>query len=151
MFSLLGLQPPHPSPSARFILDRTAFIFYCEDAEVNICFTSPPPLLVCQCMLINLFITRSLPSQEKTYETSLVAYDTVRHINVSSSGHVQAELSSPPFKSGPGLARRQSLGDGALRMTLELGARHAPRLHSTLRRRGLVRVFDAFSAKLLPY
>src|SRR6266566_5765042 len=82
-FVLNGSSNPPLNPANRFYLDRTSFLFNCED-EARIDFLLPTSLLI------------TFNHQDGKIEGMHVSYDSIRHVDISNSGTVVARLLSPP-------------------------------------------------------
>jgi hypothetical protein len=122
-FVLNGSSNLPRNPANRFYLDRTSFLFNCED-EARFYSVLPTPLLI------------TFDYQDGKIEGIHVPYDSIRHVDISNSGAVAAQLLSPP-------QLHESLqiisGDVAITMTVMIASKDVKHFIRTLRIRGMVR------------
>lgn len=112
-----------PNPANRFYLDRTSFLFNCED-EARIYPVLPTLLLI------------TSDHQDGKIEGMHVPYDSIRHVDISNSGTVAARLLSPPqFHEGVQII----FNDVAITMTVMIASEDVKHFIRTLRIRGMVR------------
>ncbi|KAI0303473.1 hypothetical protein B0F90DRAFT_1376604 [Multifurca ochricompacta] len=103
-FVLSGLSNLRLSPALRFYLDKTSILFNCEDEE------------------------------DGKIEGMHVPYDSMRYVDISSSGSVTAELLSPPLCHQP---LQIVSSEAAILMTIVLSLPDVGRFVKTLRIRGM--------------
>jgi hypothetical protein len=124
-FVLNGPSNPPLNPVNRFYLDRTSFLFNCED-EARISFLLPVPT--------SLLITFN--HQDGKIEGMHVSYDSIRHVDISNSGTVVARLLSPPQLHD---TLQMISNDVAITMTVMIASKDVEHFVRTLRIRGMVR------------
>jgi hypothetical protein len=122
-FVLNGSQNPPQNPVNRFYLDRTSFLFNCED-EARIYFLLPTSLLI------------GLNHQDGKIEGMHVLFDSIRHVDISDSGTVVARLLSPPQLHE---TLQMTSNDVAITMTVMIASKDVEHFVRTLRIRGMVR------------
>jgi hypothetical protein len=122
-FMLNGSQNPPQNPANRFYLDRTSFLFNCED-EARIYVLLPTPLLI------------AFNHQDGKIEGMHVPYDSIRHFDISNSGTVMARLLSPPQLQE---TLQMTSNDVAITMTVMMASKDVEHFVRTLRIRGMVR------------
>lgn len=120
---LNGSQNPPQNPADRFYLDRTSFLFNCED-EARIYVLLPTPLLI------------AFNHQDGKIEGMHVPYDSIRHFDISNSGTVMARLLSPPQLQE---TLQMTSNDVAITMTVMMASKDVEHFVRTLRIRGMVR------------
>jgi hypothetical protein len=120
-FVLNGSSNPPLNPANRFYLDRTSFLFNCED-EARIYFLLPTSLLITH--------------QDGKIEGMHVTYDSIRHVDISNSGTVVARLLSPPQLHE---TLQPISNDVAITMTVMIASKDVEHFVRTLRIRGMVR------------
>jgi hypothetical protein len=122
-FVLNGSSNPPLNPANRFYLDRTSFLFNCED-EARIYFLLPTSLLI------------TFNHQDGKIEGMHVPYDSIRHVDISNSGSVVARLLSPPQLHE---SLQMISNDVAITMTVMIASKDVEHFVRTLRIRGMVR------------
>jgi len=120
---LNGSSKPPLNPADRFYLDRTSFLFNCED-EARMFFPSPTSLLI------------TFNPQDGKIEGMQVPYGSIRHVDISNSGNVVAQLLSPPQLHEP---LQMTSNDVAITMTIMIASNDVEHFVRTLRIRGMVR------------
>lgn len=122
-FVLNASSNPPLNPANRFYLDRTSFLFNCED-EARIYFLLPTSLLI------------TFNHQDGKIEGMHVPYDSIRHVDISNSGTVVARLLSPPQLHE---SLQMISNDVAITMTVMIASKDVEHFVRTLRIRGMVR------------
>jgi len=122
-FMLNESSNPPLNPASRFYLDRTSFLFNCED-EARIYFLLPTSLLI------------TFNHQDGKIEGMHVPYDSIRHVDISNSGTVVARLLSPPQIHE---TLQMISNDVAIMMTVMIASKDVEHFVRTLRIRGMVR------------
>jgi hypothetical protein len=122
-FVLNGSQNPPQNPANRFYLDKTSFLFNCED-EVRIYFLLPTSLLI------------TFNHQDGKIEGMHVPYESIRHVDISNSGTIVAQLLSPPQLHE---TLQTIFNDVAITMTIMIASKDVEHFVRTLRIRGMVR------------
>ena len=122
-FELNGSQNPPQNPANRFYLDRTSFLFNCED-EAQFYFLLPTSLLI------------TFNHQDGKIEGMHVPYDSIRDVDISNSGTVVARLLSPPQLHEN---LQTTSNDVAIMMTVMIASKDVEHFVRTLRIRGMVR------------
>lgn len=122
-FVLNGSQNPPQNPVDRFYLDKTSFLFNCED-EVRIYFLLPTSLLI------------TFNHQDGKIEGMHVPYESIRHVDISNSGTIVAQLLSPPQLHE---TLQTIFNDVAITMTIMIASKDVEHFVRTLRIRGMVR------------
>jgi hypothetical protein len=121
-FMLNGSSNPPLSPANRFYLDKTSFLFNCED-EARIYVLLPTSLLI-------------TVNQDGKIEGMHVFYDSIRHVDISNSGTIVARLLSPPQLHE---TLQMISNDVAITMTVMIASKDVEHFVRTLRIRGMVR------------
>jgi hypothetical protein len=122
-FVLNGPSNSPLNPANRFYLDRTSFLFNCED-EARIYFLLPTLLLI------------TFNHQDGKIEGMHVPYDSIHHVDISNSGAVAARLLSPPQLHE---SLQMISNDVAITMTVMIASKDVKHFVRTLRIRGMVR------------
>lgn len=130
-FVLNGSSSLPPNPANRFYLDRTSFLFNCEDEA-----------RIYSVLLTSLLIT--FDHQDGKIEGMHVPYDSIRHVDISNSGTVAARLLSPPQLHE---SLQINSNDVAITMTVVIASEDVKHFIRTLRIRGMVsrRTFEPTS------